>query len=118
MKDTYLSVYPDRIWQHDPLAVKMHRHNHPYYDTTYAYTDSSSIFEYVRYQNYNCGALIGGSNVIATTSDLMDFLDRAFFSGVNWLKTSSVAEALEPLKIINGVVVYDQQMDTMMGEGA
>jgi len=114
MKDTYLSVYPDRIWQHDPRAVKMHRHNHPYYDTTYAYTDSSSIFEYVRYQNYNCGFLVGGSNVIATTSDLLAF-DRAFFSG-KLLKPSSVAEALDPLQI-NGVVVYDRQMDTMMGEG-
>jgi len=114
MKDTYLSVYPDRIWQHDLRAVKMHRHNHPYYDTTYAYTDSSSIFEYVRYQNYNCGFLVGGSNVIATTSDLLAF-DRAFFSG-KLLKPSSVAEALDPLQI-NGVVVYDRQMDTMMGEG-
>jgi len=114
MKDTYLSVYPDRIWQNDPLAVKMHRHNHPYYDTTYAYTDSSSIFEYVRYQNYNCGFLTGGSNVIATTSDLLAF-DQAFFSG-KLLKPSSIAEALEPLQI-NGVVVYDRQMDTMMGEG-
>ena len=114
MKDTYLSVYPGRIWQNDPRAVKMHRHNHPYYDTTYAYTDSSSILEYVRYQNYNCGFLVGGSNVIATTSDLLAF-DRAFFSG-KLLKLSSVGEALEPLQI-NGVVVYDQQMDTMMGEG-
>ncbi len=114
MKDTYLSVYPGRIWQNDPRAVKMHQHNHPYYDTTYAYTDSSSIFNYVRYQNYNCGFLIGGSNVIATTSDLLAF-DQAFFSG-KLLKPSSVAEALEPLKI-NGVVVYDQQMDTMVGDG-
>lgn len=114
MNDTYLSVYPDRIWQHDPRAVRMHKQNHPYYDTTYTYTDSSSIFEYVRYQNYNCGALIGGSNVMSTTSDLMAF-DRAFFSG-KLLKPSSVAEALEPLKI-NGIVVYDRQMDTMVGEG-
>ena len=114
MKDTYLSVYPDRIWQHDPRAVKMHQHNHPYYDTTYAYTDSSSIFEYVRYQNYNCGSLIGGSNIIATTTDLLAF-DRAFFSG-RLLKPSSVTEALEPLQI-NGVVVYDRQMDTMVGDG-
>jgi CubicO group peptidase (beta-lactamase class C family) len=114
MKDTYLSVYPSRVWQDDPRAVKMHRHNHPYYDSTYAYTDSSNIFDYVRYQNYNCGSLIGGSNVISTTTDLMAF-DRAFFSG-KLLKSSSVAEVLEPLKI-NGVVVYDQQMDTMLGEG-
>jgi len=114
MKEAYLSVYPGRIWQHDPRAIKMHRHNHPYYDTTYAYTDSSSIFEYVRYQNYNCGSLIGGSNIIATTADLLAF-DRAFFGG-KLLKESSVAEALEPLRI-NGVVVYDQQMDTMVGEG-
>lgn len=93
----------------------MHYQPHPYYDTTYVHADSTAQFEYVKFANFIANGPVGGSNVISTAADLLQF-DRAFFDG-RLLKPSTMEEALTPMKLNNGTVYYTEQMDTMPGDG-
>lgn len=78
------------------------------------YTTVDSVRRY-RYTAYNCSGSVGGSNVITTTGDLLQF-DQAFFNG-RLLSRASVAMALTPVKLNNGKVYESDHMDTMQGEG-
>jgi CubicO group peptidase (beta-lactamase class C family) len=115
MNNTYLSIYPSHFFYRDNLCVKMHYRPHPYYDTIYKHADSSALFEYMKFANYTCSGLVGGSNIISTTTDLFKF-DLAFFDG-RLLKHSTIREAITPMKLNNGEIFFDKQMDTMLGDG-
>src|SRR3569833_4512088 len=78
------------------------------------HADSSALPGYIKFANYTANGPVGGSNIIATTADILSF-DRAFFAG-KLLKQSSMDEALTPLKLNNGETWYGP-MDTMGGEG-
>jgi len=111
MNDTYVSEYPRHWYINDPRCVKMHFKTHPYYDTSYAYADSSSRYKYT---SYNFGGTTGNGNVISTTGDLLKF-DKLFFSR-RLLKPATMQEAFTPLKLNSGETWYGH-MDTMDGEG-
>jgi len=114
MINAYLSIYGKNHYTHDSCCVKMHYQAHPYYDTTYTHADSSAIFEWIKFANHIAAGPVGGSNIIASTADLLKF-DQAFFAG-KLLKTSSMDEALTPLTLNNGDHWYGR-MDTIDGEG-
>lgn len=111
MKSTYISEYSANTHSPDPLLVQMQEHARRFTDSTYINVDSITRY---RYTNYNCSGTVGESGVITTTNDLLRF-DRAFFSG-KLLKSSSVEEALTPLKLNSGRI-YEGPMDTMQGDG-
>jgi len=111
MNHTYLSVYPGHYYKRDKSVVKMHAKAHPYYDSTFTYVDSLAQFNYT---NKNYSGTVGDGAIISTTGDMLQF-DRAFFDG-RLLKSSTIEEALTPIKL-NGVVFYNERMDTMEGEG-
>jgi CubicO group peptidase (beta-lactamase class C family) len=112
MKDTYI-LMPQRNSQiHDNLTAQPQMKPHPGYDSTFITTDSISRF---RYLTYNNSGTTGQSNVISTTADMLKF-DKAYFNG-KLLKTSTMQEAMTPVKLNNGTVHFDRRMDTMEGEG-
>ena len=115
MQDTYLSTYPDHFFYQDTACVRMHYQAHPYYDAKYEHADSLAQSENIRFANYTCAALVGSSNIISTTADMLRF-DNAFFGG-KLLKPATTQEAVTPLRLNNGEVFYDGHMDTMLGEG-
>jgi CubicO group peptidase (beta-lactamase class C family) len=115
MKDTYLSIYHGRYFYNDARCAKMHYQPHPYYDTAYVHADSTAQVEYIKFANYTTNGTVGGSNIIATTADLLKF-DHAFFEG-GLLKDATIQEALTPIKLNNGTTFYDTRMDTMEGDG-
>jgi CubicO group peptidase (beta-lactamase class C family) len=110
MKDTYL-VSPGSQKADNLIALPQMK-PHPGYDTSFVVTDSLKRF---RYLTYNNGGTTGQGNVMSTTADILRF-DQAYFNG-KLLKTSSMAEAMTPVKLNNGTVCYALRMDTMEGEG-
>ncbi|HVS93248.1 MAG TPA: serine hydrolase domain-containing protein [Mucilaginibacter sp.] len=112
MHTTYIDTYPSRRYDNDPGAIRAYQMPHPYYDTTYASTDTMSRYKYL---THNCRGLTGQGNVISTTDEILRF-DAAFFGG-KLLKPASINEALSPVKLNNGKVYYDDRMDTMLGDG-
>jgi CubicO group peptidase (beta-lactamase class C family) len=114
MKDTYVSVYPGHFFFNDDRCVKMHYQPHPYYDTTYVHADSTAR-DYIRFANFIANGTYGEGNIITTTGDLAQF-DRAYFDG-RLLKAATMQEAFTPMKLNNGEVFYERNMDTMEGEG-
>ena len=111
MQDSYLGLYPGHTDKQDKRCVRMHAQPHPYYDSTYYYVDSLHRF---RYTDHNCSGMTGEANIIATTTDLLQF-DRAIFDG-RLLKHSTMEEAVTPVKLNNGQTWFGP-MDTMLGEG-
>jgi CubicO group peptidase (beta-lactamase class C family) len=83
-----------------------------WYTDVYVPADSVSRFRYI---NYNLSGLVGSTNIITTTSDMLLF-DKAFFSG-KLLKKYLVELALTPVKLSDGSIFEEGSMDTMLGEG-
>jgi CubicO group peptidase (beta-lactamase class C family) len=112
MTDTYVYIQAIASNRHDPRQVTMQVKKHPFYDTAYVSVDSVRQYKYT---HYNCSGLIGQSNIISTTKDLLLF-DKAYFGG-KLLKPATMAEAFTPVKLNNGEIYYTRHMDTMEGEG-
>jgi len=112
MYATSIRIYSIQPHRTDANAVKAHQMPHPFYDTTYVNADTMSNYKYI---TRNCSGLIGQGNIITTTEDLLKF-DNAFF-GNRLLKSTSVNEALSPIKLNDGKIYCADQMDTMLGDG-
>ncbi|MGF7042998.1 serine hydrolase [Mucilaginibacter lappiensis] len=109
MKDTYvISLYQ----KDDGLIAQPQMKPHPGYDSTFITVDSIARFKYLTYNNSGTN---GQANVMSTTANILKF-DLAYFKG-KLLKTSTMQEAMTPVKLNNGTVYYDHRMDTMDGEG-
>jgi CubicO group peptidase (beta-lactamase class C family) len=93
------------------LPVTLHVYPSWYTDQ---YTTVDSVRRY-RYTAYNCSGSVGGSDVITTTGDLLQF-DNAFFNG-RLLTPVSMEKALTPVVLNNGQPYVSDHMDTMQGDG-
>jgi CubicO group peptidase (beta-lactamase class C family) len=111
MKDTYIAA-PGPANKVDSLMAHPQMKPHPGYDSTFVLVDSISRF---RYLTYNNSGTVGQGGVISTTMDMLRF-DQAYFNG-KLLRSSSMQEAMTPVKLNNGTVHYDHRMDTVEGEG-
>ncbi|GAA4312331.1 hypothetical protein GCM10023149_07650 [Mucilaginibacter gynuensis] len=109
MKDSYITIPGQK---NEGLIAQPQMKPHPGYDSTFVAVDSISRY---RYLTYNNSGTTGQGNVMSTTADMLKF-DQAYFKG-KLLKTSTLQEAITPLKLNNGTVYYDHRMDTMDGEG-
>ncbi|MFA6249613.1 MAG: serine hydrolase [Mucilaginibacter sp.] len=109
MKDTYITT-PNQ--KHEGLIAQPQMKPHPGYDSAFVAVDSIARFKYLTYNN---SSTTGQGNVMSTTTDMLKF-DQAYFNR-KLLKASTMQQAMTPVKLNNGIVYYDNRMDTMDGEG-
>lgn len=78
------------------------------------YIPADSVARY-RYINYNLRGLVGSTNIVSTTMDMLRF-DKSIFSG-KLLKKETLDIAHTPVQLNDGTTFQEGSMDMMLGEG-
>ncbi|MBA4852581.1 serine hydrolase [Emticicia sp. BO119] len=100
MSDTYLRIGATE----PPTNLVVNHRLVTWYDDTYKSVDSIR-FGGIKYCTYNCGGTYGDSNIMTTTTDMLNY-DQALYNG-KLLSQSSLDEAFTPTRLNNGTIHYD-----------